>query len=245
LRNKHIYWSFPGVLDKEFCDYVISEGLKQSLQDGETGGQKQKKDNTTVSLEDRSWQEVKSNKIKNVHVRDSKVSWLNDKYIFDTVFSYIKAANQNAGWNYDILGCEKAQFTTYNAPGGFYGWHNDGGSCHYSVYKRHIPGVTDTFVDESLKKVKSGYTMNNDLIGSVRKLSVTISLTDSNTYEGGNLKFDLGENADVENRFIECTEIRPQGSIIVFPSYNLHQVTPVTKGTRYSLVIWYYGRPFR
>ena len=42
MRNKHIYWSFPGVLDKEFCDYVIDEGLKQSLQDGETGGQRQK-----------------------------------------------------------------------------------------------------------------------------------------------------------------------------------------------------------
>ena len=87
--------------------------------------------------------------------------------------------------------------------------------------------------------------MDENLIGNVRKLSVTISLTDSETYEGGNLKFDWGEHAETKSRFHECTEIRPRGSIIVFPSYYYHQVTPVTKGTRYSLVIWYYGKPFR
>ena len=34
-----------------------------------------------------------------------------------------------------------------------------------------------------------------------------------------------------------------QGSIIVFPSYMYHQVTPVTKGNRYSLVLWALGEP--
>ena len=42
-----------------------------------------------------------------------------------------------------------------------------------------------------------------------------------------------------------CTEIRPQGSVIVFPSFVWHRVTPVTKGTRYSLVLWTCGQPFR
>ena len=42
-----------------------------------------------------------------------------------------------------------------------------------------------------------------------------------------------------------CTEIRPRGSIIVFPSFCWHRVAPVTKGTRYSLVMWNLGRPFR
>ena len=46
-------------------------------------------------------------------------------------------------------------------------------------------------------------------------------------------------------RYHECTEIRPQGSIIVFPSFIAHQVTPITKGTRYSLVLWCVGHPWR
>ena len=40
-------------------------------------------------------------------------------------------------------------------------------------------------------------------------------------------------------------EIRGKGSLIVFPSYTIHKVEPVTKGTRHSLVIWYLGNPYR
>ena len=40
-------------------------------------------------------------------------------------------------------------------------------------------------------------------------------------------------------------EPNPKGSIIVFPSYVLHQVKPVTAGLRYSLVVWTLGYPFR
>ena len=55
--------------------------------------------------------------------------------------------------------------------------------------------------------------------------------------------FDFGKHG--ENEFYECKEIRPQGSIVVFPSFVYHCVTPVTKGTRYSLVNWMCGAPFR
>ena len=40
-------------------------------------------------------------------------------------------------------------------------------------------------------------------------------------------------------------EIRPKGSLIIFPSDLWHRVRPVTKGTRYSLVIWNLGWPFK
>ena len=40
-------------------------------------------------------------------------------------------------------------------------------------------------------------------------------------------------------------EILPKGSIIVFPSFVWHRVKPVTKGTRYSLVMWNLGYPFK
>ena len=73
---------------------------------------------------------------------------------------------------------------------------------------------------------------------------MTLNLTTPDQYKGGNLKFDFGPHAG-RGRFKTCKEIRDQGSMIIFPSFLHHQVTPVTSGTRYSLVIWSLGRPFR
>ena len=56
--------------------------------------------------------------------------------------------------------------------------------------------------------------------------------------------FDFGQHTEGE-QFYECKEIRPQGSIIIFPSFTYHCVTPITKGTRYSLVLWTLGDAFR
>jgi PKHD-type hydroxylase len=38
---------------------------------------------------------------------------------------------------------------------------------------------------------------------------------------------------------------RQKGSALLFPSYMLHRVTPVTSGTRKSLVLWVGGNPYR
>jgi PKHD-type hydroxylase len=71
------------------------------------------------------------------------------------------------------------------------------------------------------------------LHGNVRKLSMTIVLNEN--YEGGEFEF-----------FHNGTIIKAKmGTIIVFPSYFVHRVRPVTKGTRYSLVAWFCGQPFK
>ena len=44
---------------------------------------------------------------------------------------------------------------------------------------------------------------------------------------------------------IDCKEIFEKGSLVVFPSWLWHRVTPVTKGIRYSAVIWTLGKPFK
>lgn len=72
--------------------------------------------------------------------------------------------------------------------------------------------------------------------GLVRKLSVVIQLTDPAEYEGGELILDLG---------VPNIMRKNQGSVILFPSYVLHEVTPITKGTRHSLVAWLAGDPFK
>ena len=85
--------------------------------------------------------------------------------------------------------------------------------------------------------------------GRIRKLSMTCQLTDGSEYKGGELEFDF-RNYDPHMRDelkhrIQCKEILPKGSIIVFPSFVWHRVKPVTAGTRYSLVVWHLGKPFR
>jgi PKHD-type hydroxylase len=69
---------------------------------------------------------------------------------------------------------------------------------------------------------------------STRKLSMSVQLSDSDDYVGGNLEFAA----------IDQTAPRSIGSLIVFPSYMAHRVTPVTEGTRRSLVSWIHGHAF-
>jgi len=246
------YWYFTEILSPEQCQQIIDLGLSQIEKNkkegisvaGTTAGNlhKQAKDNSAVPQADKTIEELKSEGVQNAYARDSEVAWLNDKWLYDLIVPYVQRANVSAGWNFDIESGETFQFTVYK-PGGFYGWHNDGGMCHFSKYKRIIPGITPT--DEKGNYPPSYiHSSENYRIGRVRKLSSTINLNSPGEYEGGNLKFDYGPHADCE-RFHECTEIRPQGSMVVFPSFTEHQVTPVEKGTRYSLVLWSIGKPFR
>ncbi len=71
------------------------------------------------------------------------------------------------------------------------------------------------------------------LHGTARKLSMSIILNQD--YKGGEFEFlEDGSSIKAET-----------GTIIVFPSYMMHRVKPITKGTRYSLVAWFSGEPFR
>jgi PKHD-type hydroxylase len=73
--------------------------------------------------------------------------------------------------------------------------------------------------------------------GISRKLSMAVQLTDPSEYEGGNLQVMSGG---------EPQNVRKQrGLIAIFPSYTIHQVTPVTQGSRQSLVAWVSGPAFK
>ncbi len=69
--------------------------------------------------------------------------------------------------------------------------------------------------------------------GNTRKLSMSIIL--NSNFEGGDF-----EMRGFENKIPRLEE----GSIIVFPSFIEHRVAPVTKGIRYSLVVWFVGPPY-
>ena len=82
--------------------------------------------------------------------------------------------------------------------------------------------------------------------GKIRKLSVTVTLSDPKDYKGGELEFDFRNlDPDKKRNVRKCTEILPKGSLVVFPSQVWHRVCPVKKGKRHSLVIWNLGWPFK
>jgi PKHD-type hydroxylase len=70
-----------------------------------------------------------------------------------------------------------------------------------------------------------------------RKISISVPLSDSSEFEGG--LFEFNENGAIRSV--------PQkaGCPVMFPSWLLHRVSPVTAGRRYSLVAWIRGPAWR
>lgn len=151
--------------------------------------------------------------------RDSNVVWIEEKWLYDLIQPYVHIANQNAGWNFEWDRSEAVQFTIYKK-NQYYGWHCDSWT---DVYKN----------------------TNEHFDGKIRKLSVSISLNDSSEFSGGGLEFDLRNRDPGINTITECTEIKERGTVVVFPSFLWHRVKPIIKGTRYSLVMWSLGKPFK
>ena len=167
---------------------------------------------------------LKKEEIKDLkRKRNSDLVWLNDTWIYKELHPYIHEANKAAGWNYEWDRSESCQFTKYKL-NQYYDWHCD---SFDKVYDKP----------------------NTPEHGKIRKLSMTCQLTDGSEYEGGELEFDF-RNYDPHMReesqhLKKAKEILPKGSIIVFPSFVWHRVKPVTSGTRYSLVAWHLGKPFK
>ncbi len=95
--------------------------------------------------------------------------------------------------------------------------------CDYLKYDvdGHYHAHTDTFIDPEAKEC--------------RKLTVLAFLNDD--FEGGRLFLQIGHN--------KIYPPQKPGTILVFPSFMLHGVEPVTKGIRRSIVTWMVGPWFK
>jgi PKHD-type hydroxylase len=105
----------------------------------------------------------------------------------------------------------------------------------------HLDAINENIqytVYDSSYKGYYGWHLDVGQHNSRRKLSVVVQLSDPSEYEGGELQIWTGTK---EPTVVE----KEKGTVIIFPSYLLHQVTPVTKGTRRSLVLWVEGPPFK
>ena len=160
--------------------------------------------------------EIKDLKTK----RDSNIVWMSDRWIYKEIQPYVHQANANAGWNFQWDWSESCQFTKYKK-GQYYDWHCD--SWEHVYNKPNTPSH-----------------------GKIRKLSVTVTLSDPKNYKGGELEFDFRNlDPDKKPNVHKCKEILPKGSLVVFPSFVWHRVCPVKSGERNSLVIWNLGWPFK
>jgi PKHD-type hydroxylase len=74
-------------------------------------------------------------------------------------------------------------------------------------------------------------------VGTIRKLSIVVQLSYPQEYEGGELQLMIDNNNPT------CIK-KKRGMIVMFPSWVIHRVTPVTYGTRQSLVQWVNGPEF-
>jgi PKHD-type hydroxylase len=215
MNLENYYYYFQSALSPKLCDEIIKYGLEHQKQLALTGLVKDKNNPTSEEIKELS------------ALRKSDVVWMDETWIYREIQPYIREANKAAGWNFDWDFTEECQFTIYKK-NQFYDWHNDSTSVPYD----------------------SPEDLNHH--GKIRKLSVTISLSDESDYEGGEFEFDFrnqdkhdNEHLKLEDRFRSVPQIKPKGSIVVFPSFVWHRVKPITSGTRYSLVLWNIGKPFR
>ena len=218
MNISNYYWYFSGVLTPKFCDDVIQYANSKKETMAITGGYGRER-----NLKDKPLNKDEIRDLKKK--RNSDLVWLSEQWIYKEIQPYVNIANKNAGWNFEWDRSEACQFTKYKH-NQYYDWHCDSWDKPYEREDKNDPDN-----------------------GKIRKLSMTCQLTDGSEYTGGELEFDF-RNYDPHMRDdskhrVQCKEILPKGSIIIFPSFVWHRVKPVTSGTRYSLVVWNLGRPFK
>ena len=106
-------------------------------------------------------------------------------------------------------------------------------------FKFDITGLLEGLQFTSYKYPGGKYGKHIDQIfgGIVRKLSISVQLTDPAKYKGGELCLHVGHKPIVLPK--------TQGSFYMFPSYIVQELKPLTKGESQSLVALVNGKPFK
>lgn len=115
-------------------------------------------------------------------------------------------------------------------------FHQEVETVNKDAYQYDIAGLE--VIQLAVYEVNDHYDWHTDLgmgDNSTRKLSLSVQLSNPEDYDGGELEFMKTTHSGSKQ----------QGTIIIFPSFLHHRVTPITKGKRYSLVAWVHGNAFR
>lgn len=106
-------------------------------------------------------------------------------------------------------------------------------------FKFDLFGINEgfQFTNYEAPSGKYGKHIDRAINSPVRKLSISIQLTNPKEYEGGELYLYDDNKGTIMDK--------TQGTLILFPSYVLHEIMPITKGERNSLVTWVTGKQFK
>jgi PKHD-type hydroxylase len=105
-----------------------------------------------------------------------------------------------------------------------YGFHiDDIEACQFGLYEESDKGHYTWHIDFK------GFDETRDK--QMRKISVVIQLSEPTEYEGGELQLKYSNYSEQQK-----SDMLKKGSVITFPSFVEHRVTPVTKGKRLSLI---------
>jgi PKHD-type hydroxylase len=106
-----------------------------------------------------------------------------------------------------------------------------------AIYRLDLSGISEQLQYTIYESTEGGHydwhVDHSTMTPSPRKLSLSLQLSDPSEYEGCALELRAANNID--------TAPMERGTVIAFPSYVLHRVTPILKGTRRSLVSWISG----
>lgn len=97
----------------------------------------------------------------------------------------------------------------------------------FTTYKGDEKGHYDWHIDSHHEAV------TND----IRKLSFVMFMSNPSEFDGGQLEIMIGKDPLIVEQV--------KGRVVVFPSYTVHRVSPVTRGLRKSIVTWTHGPLFR
>lgn len=151
--------------------------------------------------------------------RDSSIAFVepddNINWLYDKIIEKILPIN-NKYQRFDLTHLDRFQYVTYSE-GQYLEYHTD----DYFDYLQ---------VNGELR----------DLL--LRKLSVSIGLNDE--YEGGEFEIQNFKGSVGEPYSISRFKLK-KGSAIIFPSFQLHKVHKVNKGTRKAIVAWFFGPKWR
>ena len=113
-------------------------------------------------------------------------------------------------------------------------------SLNDRVWQFDITGFSENFqytVYQGSEGGHYGWHVDQGGGGERRKLSLSLQLSDPSSYDGCDLEFHAANYTQ--------SAPRARGTVIAFPSYVLHRVTPITRGVRKAVVAWITGPKFR
>jgi PKHD-type hydroxylase len=144
-------------------------------------------------------------------IRTTQVAWVHRNDQTEDLYLRMEAIvlRLNAElFHFELTGLTTIQYAAYHQQeGGYFDWHND-----YGRY-RGDPGQEP------------------------RKITMSLQLSDGQSYDGCDLEVRAAHPIDVAPR--------ERGALMAFRAYALHRVTPIMRGVRKSLVIWAAGPEFR